>query len=218
MMAVMARVDAGSIKWNDFYKIKKEDQVGGSGKLKEVKAGARISLKQLTELMIIESDNTATEVLTDIIGLDAVTKKAKDLGMAKTVMGRRIWDFDAINRGKDNLTTARDLSTFFYKINACANNKINISGLSSSSCRMALDILKRQKNRKMIPRYLPEEVKVAHKTGELTGIVGDAGIVYIGNNPVIICFLSNQTNNLQAREGIADLAKMTVHYLQKGAK
>ena len=127
MLEIMARVDAGDLKWNNLYTVRKEHQVGGSGKLKEVKTGTKVSLKQLTELMIIESDNTATEVLTDIIGLEAVTKRAKNIGMTRTVMDRRIWNFDAIVLGKDNLTTARDLFTFFYKIHACANNKINIS-------------------------------------------------------------------------------------------
>lgn len=218
MVEVMARVDAGKLRWNELYVVKKEHQVGGSGKLKEEKTGTKITLKQLTELMIIESDNTATEVLTDIVGLESVTKMAKNIGMTKTVMRRRVWDFNVIDQGKDNLTTAKDLATFFNKIYSCANNKINISDLSNLSCRMALDILKQQKNRTMIPRYLSKEIQVAHKTGELTGVVGDAGIVYIDNNPVIISVLANQTNNPKAIEEIANLAKKAVQYLQKGAK
>ena len=211
-------MEAGLMKWEDQFVIKKVHQVGGSGKLKDVKPGTKMSLKQLTELMIIESDNTATEVLTEQVGLDAVTKRAKKFGMTKTVMWRRIWDFGAITQGKDNFTTARDLLTFFHKTYSCAEDNVLLPGFSRAGCKKMIDILKRQKNRKMIPRYLSPNIQIAHKTGELTGVAGDAGIVYINGNPVILCFLANDTDNLQAREGIARFTKMVIHYLQKGAK
>lgn len=216
MAEVVARIENKTFKWDDVFSVQIKNQVGGSGKLKEVPPETKVSLKQLIELMIIESDNTATEMLTEITGMPAVTKRAKSLGMPKTVMSRRIWDFEAINKGKDNLTTSSDLLHFFDNLHGCAVSNKSLTGFSQYSCQVMLDILKQQKNRKMIPRYLSNKTSVAHKTGELTGVVGDAGIVYI-DPPVIFSILANNTDNDKAREGIAKFVKTAIDILQKGA-
>lgn len=215
---VFARVEAGSLTWKSSYPVIQSHIVGGSGKLKLVKPGTKVSLKTLTELMIAESDNTATEMLTNLIGISSVNRRAKSLGMTQTIMGRHIWDFEAINIGKDNYTTANDLLSFFENIYKCALNNYPLPGISKSSCQIMLDILKKQKNKGMIPKYLPVTLPVAHKTGELTGVTGDAGIIYLLNNPLIMCILINETNNDAAREDIARFAKKTIDLVQKGAK
>ncbi len=129
--------------------------------------------------MIIISDNTATNVLIDLLGYEEINKMAELLNCKNTVLQRKMMDFEAVKLGKENLTTALDMALIMEAI-------YNKTILSEKSCNMMIDILKRQRHRDKLPRYIVDDVALANKTGELDGINHDIGIFYLRNLDYLI--------------------------------
>ncbi len=142
-------------------------RVGGSGTLKDQANGTRWTLEQLAQLMVAESDNIATDMLLERLGLDTLTPAMQKLGLKHTTVERKVFDFAAIDAGRDNRTSAADTALLLEMM---AKDK-----LPGSSAM--LKILETTRRRDMLPARLPKGVTVAHKTGELTGVLHDAGIV-----------------------------------------
>ena len=96
--------------------LSKESIVGGHGILKNEPLNSAHELKKIAKLMITDSDNTATNILIDILGLDRINFAVKTLGMRDTILQRKMLDVDSMASGKDNLTTARDIYVFLDEI------------------------------------------------------------------------------------------------------
>lgn len=174
-----------------------QQKVGGSGQLKDAKTGEQFPIKRLAELMIVESDNTATQILTDLLGREAIQENAKRLELPSTTFERDIFDFEAIDQGHDNLTSAKDVASFLRQV---ARQEI------SGSERMH-EILERQKRNDILNANFPPNVRVAHKTGELNGILNDGAIVYAPKGAFILVVLSDQVQNKEnAKKQWADMA------------
>jgi beta-lactamase class A len=158
--------------------------------------------------MITKSDNTATDMLINLVGMENVEETAGKFGMKNTTLQRKIYDFEQIDQGRDNLTTPEDMYFLFY-------NLYEDKDLSEASGEELVNILKGQKNMKMIPKYLPENVSCAHKTGGLTGIVHDCGIIYppSGKPYILILMGKNVTDTEGAEEKFAILSKKIYYYI-----
>lgn len=176
-------------------------KVGGSGDLKELKVGTALQLKTVATKMIAQSDNTATQMLTDLLGKNDINENAKKLGLLKTSIERDIYDFAAIEKGLDNLTTAKDTGTF---LSLLARQQLPGSAAIHST-------LEKQQRNDMIGKGFPKEIRYAHKTGELNGILHDAGIIYTPRGAVVLVMLSDQvTDKKLANKAWADLALRVV--------
>ncbi len=191
MYEIMRQAAARKLSLNDSLEVTSGYITGGAGILKELRAGITMTIRELVTLMIILSDNTATNMLIDVAGMDAVNKTMDSLGLKSTVLRRRMMDFAAAQAGKENETSAADLARLFAGIYTSI-------GLPPAYGSSMLDILKRQQIRDKLPFYLPEETIIAHKTGTLTGVEHDAGILFLPGGPYIVCVLTAdlQTNYL----------------------
>jgi beta-lactamase class A len=152
--------------------------------------------------MIIISDNMATNILINLLGMDNVNSAIMNLGLPNTKLQRKMMDSQAAREGRENLITALDFANILELIYKGENvNKF-------FSDKM-LDILKRQQVRGRLDLYLPEELVIAHKTGDLDNLEHDGGIVYLPNKEYIICVLTNKTeSNKVGREIIGNISKM----------
>ncbi len=121
--------------------------------------------------MIITSDNSATNVLIDLIGMDELNKYFHRIGLTKTKLQRKMMDFQKLNEGFDNVTSARDMANLFTRI-----YKKELLSLQYSN--ILIDILCRQRVHEGLKRYIVEDVRIAHKTGSLDTVCHDTGIVY----------------------------------------
>lgn len=168
-----------NLSLNEKVKIKREEMVGGCGVLKELNEGLELTLKELSTLMIIQSDNTATNILIDRLGMDGINKSMEGLGLKHTSLNRKMIDLKAIEAGLDNYTTARDMSLLLERFldteDICEEFK----------CQM-IDILKRQQLREKLPAMFPEGAVFAHKTGELSDVAHDVGILSLKDRNIII--------------------------------
>ena len=167
-------------------------KMGGSGSLKDAKEGSQHSLKSLAEAMITESDNTATQMLTDLMGRQKIQDGARALGLSGITLERDIFDFAAIDKGHDNYITANDAAVFLHQL---ARQELPGS-------QQMHEILERQKRNDMIGKDFPSGVRVAHKTGELDGILHDAAIVYAPRGNFILVCLSDQVSDKEAAKKI----------------
>jgi len=182
LIEVFKEAQEGRIRLDRKLIVTQKDQVGGSGILKSAPPGSKITVLKAATLMIRESDNTATDMLIRLVGMEAVNRTTGELGCRKTLLERTIWDFAATDRGRDNVTSPQDMAFMLASIE-------NTSFLNKDSCLAMKNILLGQKRRDVMTAYLPKELPVAHKTGELSGILHDCGIVYLPGRPYILCLL-----------------------------
>ena len=202
MTELLNQVQSGKLFLEDKIKLTENMKTGGDGILKELEQGHEFSLKEIMILMIIVSDNMATNILIDLLGMNNINAAIMNLGLTSTKLQRRMMDSQAAREGRENLITANDLAHLLELI-YCGNN------INREYSDLMLDVLKRQQVRGRLDLYLPEEVVIAHKTGDLDYLEHDVGIVYVPNNEYIICVLTNETKtNKDAREIIGKISKM----------
>lgn len=131
------------------------------------------TLWELLYWMIVESDNTATNVIIDALGYGAVNAYALEaLGLGDTVLQRKMLDFGAVQAGRNNFTSAADQGRMYALL---YRGEILTPALRET----ALDMLCRQRCMDLFLRYIPNPVTLAHKTGGLDFLSHDAGIFYL---------------------------------------
>ena len=125
------------------------------------------TLMELLEWMIVNSDNTATNAVIDVVGMDAVNDFVKRIGATQTVLQRKMLDFDAQKAGRDNLTSARDQFMFYSLFAWCAKRDV--------LWHEGMELLYRQRSGPF-KRYLCGPLSLAHKPGSLDHVAHDAGL------------------------------------------
>ncbi len=200
LFEALKQIQDGRRHWNDPLTLTKANQVEGSGVLGLFDAPATLTLKDALTLMIVLSDNTATNMAIDDLGLQNIDDRIRWMGLQNTWLYKKVFmdpvapvpaDQPKFGLGK---TTAREMATVMQRFATCDLNPPNDSTPSSASdraiCNVALDILKAQQDRGGIPRYL-DGLTVANKGGAVDAARNDVGIVYAKNGPIIIsAFLS----------------------------
>lgn len=140
----------------------------------------RCSLQELLFWMIVNSDNTATNVILDTLGFDAVNEYSSlVLGLRHTLCQRKMLDFEAAGRGFDNTTCAADQRRLYCLLR---DNCI----LNPNLRRTAISILCRQRSQDSALRYIADELLFAHKTGGLDGVAHDCGLFLSSNPPLFL--------------------------------
>ncbi|SMC89593.1 serine hydrolase [Sporomusa malonica] len=208
MIEVMRQAAAGLIDLDETLEITSQVQTGGAGILKELRSGVTMTVRELVTLMIILSDNTATNILIDLVGMNSINATITSLGLRSTVLRRKMMDFEAAKAGKENYTSAADLAHLFASI---ASSSLALPPTHSA---LMLDILKRQQVRDKLPFYLPEEIIIAHKTGTLPGAEHDAGILFVPGGSYIICVLTaDLAANYEGLQLVANIGKTIYDYI-----
>lgn len=167
------KIDKGEISLQDVYVLKPSDKVGGSGVLYGYESGSVLSIDTIARLMITESDNTATNILIDKLGMENINSYIVTQGYKDTQLNRKMMDVNAIDKGIENYTSAQDLGNWFLKL---ASGKM----ASDLANKQMLDYLVGQTDTECISAALPNRI-IAHKTGELAGVYHDGGIIYNTN-------------------------------------
>lgn len=166
------------------------------------------SFIDLITLMIILSDNTATNVLIDLLGFEEINQMAKELNLKDTVLKRKMMDFKAAKEGKENLITALDMAILMENI-------YKGSILIPKNCEIMVKILSKQKHRDKLPRYISDNALIAHKTGELSRLNHDIGIFYLENIDYLIgIFTTDGKNDLDGKRTIGKISKLVYDYLK----
>ncbi|MCU0452268.1 MAG: class A beta-lactamase-related serine hydrolase [Bacteroidetes bacterium] len=172
--------------------------------------GRKVTVRHLVEQMITVSSNLATNILIDLVGADSTTATMRRLGAPDILVLRGVEDGKAFERRLNNQTTAADLATIFR---AVAEEK----AVSPGADREMVEVLLRQRFRDKIPALLPTDVRVAHKTGNITGVEHDSGIIYLpdGRAMVMVILSRGWQDQRDARGTIANVARGLFDELSK---
>ncbi len=202
LVAFFEAVDAGRIKLDETLEVKRSLIASGSGTL-QYSPGAKLSALATATKMIVISDNTATNMIVNRLGgLAAVNRRFKEWGLANTYMQNYLGDFKGTNK-----TSAMDLAKASALI---AKRQI----ISESSRAKALDILNATANRKLLKAGLGAGAHMAHKTGDIGFVIGDAGIVEMPSGKLYLAgiFVRRPYDDLRARTFVQKVSRITYNY------
>lgn len=164
-------------------------------------AGQAMTLERLCELMITGSSNFAANLLIERLGVDNIRRTVSRLGADGMQVLRGVEDGKAYERGLNNTTTARGLLVLFEKL--AAGRAVN-----PVADKRMVDVLLRQRFNEALPAKLPSGTRVAHKTGNITRIHHDAGIVY-GPRPYVVVLLVRGIEDAKRSAAlVAELSRM----------
>jgi beta-lactamase class A len=175
-----------------------------------LRIGSRVPARELVERMIVRSSNLATNAVIALVGAAHADSTAHALGAQRMRVLRGVEDGKAFQKGLNNTTTARDLGVLLEAIE-------QRRAASARNCSEMLAILGRQEFNDEIPAGLPPETRVAHKTGQITGVLHDAAIVYLpGRSPYVLVVLTRNIPDARlARTLIADLSRIVYEHVTR---
>ena len=183
-------------------------KTGGDGILKELNAGHHFTLKELANLMIIVSDNQATNILIDLLGMENINLLGKELGLKESFLGRKMMDTEARKNGYDNYTCADDISLLLKLI---YQEKL----VNKEASQLMLEILLKQQQGERLQRYLPTDIKIAHKCGDLDNLENDGGIIWLEEKVYILVVLTSRMSNLQCKQTIGKISKFVYDKMEE---
>jgi len=206
------QIKAGTLKLTDKYTVTKADQVGGTGVIQYLDVGDTLTIKDLATLMVIVSDNTATDVLFRAVGgPEVVAQRMRQLGFKET---RPQWTvhgyFAALSAATDRLTFNSDPRNRFGQTTAREMGRLlemmeRGQLVDQASSDMMLQIMRRQLYRTRIPRYLDSSWRIPHKTGELPPYVADdVGVLERPGHRIVLTVLTDQREGTGSYEALED--------------
>lgn len=173
----------GKLKLTDSYTVNASDLVPDSDIMGGLTPGVtKLTLRDVATMMVAVSDNSATNVLIDRVGMDNVNALMTSLGLKHTLLRRKMMDLKAAGEGRENVSTPKEMSTLLQQI---YHGKV----LNKEMTDDFFKVLSTHKD-SWIPRYLPEGLKMANKPGALEGVRNDSGVIFVENRPYIICVMT----------------------------
>jgi beta-lactamase class A len=191
----------GKLKLTDLYTVQSSDLVPDSDIMGGLTPGVtRITLRDLATMMVAVSDNSATNVLIDRVGMENVNAMLDSLGLAHTRLRRKMMDLAAAKQGRENVSSPREMMLL---LGAIYRGKV----LNKESAADFFQVLSTNKV-SWIPRDLPAGLKIANKPGELEAVRNDSGLVFVEGRPYIICVMTSFLGN--EREGEEAISKISL--------
>ena len=211
LVTLMRQVEAGEQNLDEVVTLASSDIVPGSGVLQQLTPGkVSLSLRDVATLMVTVSDNTATNMIIDRVGMAKVGAEMNRLGLSSTKLQRKMQDRTAWEENRENLSTPDDqarLLELLYK-----------GEILSAKSREEIDRILTVPKPGQLRTLLPEGTKVAHKTGTLSGVVVDVGIVYLADRPFIVSAMGNWLADAdQAERAISEISLAAYQYFDRVA-
>lgn len=188
LIALMRQAQAGKVSLTDRVEIHRAGLVGGSGVLQFFSdGGSSVSLRDLAVLMIVLSDNSATNLLIDHVGMNDVNSMLNSLGLHQTRLARKMIDVAAERADRENHSTPREMATL---VEMLSDGKL----LDPEHTKSAIEILEYPKE-SPLRAGVPESITVAEKPGSLSGAQCDTGIVFLEGRPYVISVMTTYNSS-----------------------
>jgi beta-lactamase class A len=203
MIELFRQIDSGQHSLVDRYHLRSEDRAPGSGVMLHLHDGMEFTLGDLIYLMIAISDNTATNVLIDVVGMEQVNATMSRLGMKGSTLGRKMRGRPAVAGESENWATPND---YAGTIAALFSNQ----AASPAACAEMTAMLEKQQNDRRIARYLPrtDRPRWGSKTGSISGVVNDVGFIATEHGTAIISvFCEQQADPHLGEQIIGDISR-----------
>lgn len=187
LLAGLINAKNGVLNFDQIIAITEKSKVGGSGVIQTLSSHVSLSIKDLLTLMITVSDNTATNILIDLLGMDEINSSFNQVGLTKTVLKRKMMDFAAIEQGKDNFTCPNEMIQCLKLLNG-----LNFT-IGFEETVIAKEILKNQQFKNKLPAMMDQEkITILNKTGELPAVQHDCAIVEYRGRKIYVAVLMDQ--------------------------
>jgi beta-lactamase class A len=235
LIELLIQAEEGRLSLGETLRLTEELKAPGSGVLKELASAPFLSLADLAMLMIIISDNTATDILVDRVGLEAINRRLASWGFAVTrvPMTCRQLLYEIAGRPQGPFTPSTRLEveqilrtrgrSFDGRAYADQDNNLTTPREMVALLQMlvgdgplslwvrerALEFLCRQQIRDRLPLHLPPGTEIAHKTGSIAGVRNDAGVIFVPRGPVLVCaFTRDLDDDLAGARTIAEVGRL----------
>jgi beta-lactamase class A len=210
-----ARGASGNVALTDQYVVRSEDLVGESDIMGGLTPGTtQLTLKDLATMMVAVSDNSATNVLIDRVGMARIETFLDREGLRQTRLRRKMLDLQAAVEGRENVSTPREMMTLLERL---YQGRI----LSEPWREGFFQMLSTHKTA-YLTRDLPDDLRVANKPGWLEGVRSDSGVVFLERRPYIICvmttYLANERRGEEAIATISAAAYQMFHRLARASE
>jgi len=173
----------GKLKLTDMYTVSTADLVQDSDIMGGLTPGiTQITLRDLATMMVAVSDNSATNVLIDRVGMENVNTFLSSQGLRDTRLRRKMMDLKAAGEGRENVSTPNEMAKL---LQALYQGKI----LNKEMTDDFFKVLATHKD-SWIPRNLPDDLKIADKPGALEGVRNDSGVIFVDKRPYILCVMT----------------------------
>ncbi|MBR5561504.1 MAG: serine hydrolase [Clostridia bacterium] len=201
MIEAFAQRECGELDLGEMHALRDEERLPSCGTLKAMHTGIEMTLEDLIKLMIIVSDNAATNIMIRRVGMDRVNATLRSLGCEKTTLNRLLFDSEASKRGIKNFITAGEMGMLLEKL-------YRGQVVSKAADREMLDILLDQRLNGKLPFFIDSMgIDIAHKTGEDDGISHDVGVIY-AKEPLVCCFVGEHVDVPRYERLMQDAAKV----------
>lgn len=219
LMEAFRQAKAGLLDWDEVLTLREDDKVGGSGILNVLHAGIPLTARDVAVLMTVVSDNTATNMMLERLGVESVNKFITDHGLSVTRCVRKLYDMPLIKQGIHNYIAAGEIN---YLLTLAGEGRLNGPEWDAD----LIGIMKKQQYREKIPHLLPRDAVTATKSGSLDEVSHDCGIIYLPNGDwfaLTICFgdlegHEEDTNRDASNLIMAMMALACYRYVEKSAE
>ncbi|MFB3829315.1 MAG: serine hydrolase [Bryobacteraceae bacterium] len=180
---ILAALYRGGLRLDDPVTVEPSEAVGGSGRLQHrLKSGpVTMTLRELATLMIVDSDNTATNKCISLAGMDEINRMLAESGFLHTRLQRKMMDARAAAEGRENLSTPNEMARLVEHV-------YRARIVDAAASREMLAIMRRVSGG--IREGLPLDTDVACKTGQIPGARGETGIVFLPGRPFVLSVMS----------------------------
>jgi beta-lactamase class A len=185
----LRRVDLGQFDFTERWDTTDEPRAGGSGVLDHLDPATHLTLGDLCTLMLIASDDTAANVLLDLVGMGEVNESASRMKLNHTRLERRFMDVEARAARRDNVTSAGDMLALLMLIH---QNMLPGAGWLREI------LFRQQRFVELTQGWLPPAARLAHMDGLLPGATHDAGLLSGPRGTCAYCFLTAEQNDIPA--------------------
>ena len=195
LMTVYADAAQGRLSLDESLAVGKH--MPGTGVLGWLPGVTALSVRDHATLMTIVSDNTSTNRIIERLGVERIAERMREWGCVQTQLRRKMFDFEAANRGLDNVATAREIAALLLRL-------VRGELIDRATSDAVLGVLQATQDAALIRRYLPAGTTVAHKTGSLETVRNDAAVIW-AERPVIAAGFVNGVPDVRPAQSLLGL-------------
>ena len=196
MLELYQQAEEGKVKLTDRVALRQEDKVPGSGVLtNHFSDGATFSLRDACRLMIAVSDNTATNLVLDKIGIVPVNQRMEAWGYPNTKINAKSFRGSTTSVAPERTkkyglgsTTAREMVALLEELETCKHFRPVVK-------QIVIGHLRKCEDKDKFTRFLPDDTDLAHKTGSVSKARTDAGILYLPTGAIAMCVLTDENED-----------------------